>query len=754
MGWAKGAVVFGLACGAYEAAVQSNFAPSSWGVASLHLWLSCIILQGFRNMTTWEKRHAAWGLLSVCAFACYLQHDKGFKGWADVYYFCGGELELCDCDFSWKAGAWVKAAVLWNFVLSAALGLQKLIVEVGMEGLLAGEEVVTKESFVSICWRLIPYWLNNWEQQWGAECSSMMFELPHFAVELLVVLPCVQIICARLKILGMRPGRGLAADAAAEGEEERRNLAPRILGGVWEHDPSQKHLFKRLRSNLKVLAVVVGIASLAAFNALYVPMQLESQIFQHPTTQLVHDALGADFIFTSSPASLLNLPQRWRLTQQQLASLDGLRSSYEARPCSKFDSLQWLLTKHREELAKMADPDHRELIPLVEAALALMRLSCEKFFVLISVFAAYLLYKDKVPRRARAMIRMTHRLSTFFQKSILYAFPAICWLYGAGIIFSTFVSVVFWGAPFQYMYETFRKRATIIRPTTLQDATQAEVERMNSLCAVCWGDLGVQAAPEDAHEPDSSLYSAVPASAIHQTASVQSSASLAASGVPRNTRGKALACGHAFHEECIHKWLVQCHGQGRTPTCPMCNRTIELQVIWRLPLPWRNGAARAERPAAPAQQQAGGPEPDMQALFGEIDPRLVAIDLDTSDDDDEDWNADEPLLEAADPDATPWIPRNPPAGPAQAQGHEAGGSRAGAAGSAGGPALRALEESVVDARLLERLRTLMSSEDAAVNRERFLQFAAAQAPGTPLHAEVMRMGRIMMPTDPQFAVRL
>ena len=57
----------------------------------------------------------------------------------------------------------------------------------------AGEEVVTKESFVSVCWRLIPYWLNNWEQQWGAECSSMMFELPHFAIELLVVLPCVQV---------------------------------------------------------------------------------------------------------------------------------------------------------------------------------------------------------------------------------------------------------------------------------------------------------------------------------------------------------------------------------------------------------------------------------------------------------------------------------------------------------------------------------------------------------------------------------
>lgn len=54
----------------------------------------------------------------------------------------------------------------------------------------AGEEVVARESMISICWRLIPYWLNVWEQQWGAECSSMTFELPQFAVELLIILPC------------------------------------------------------------------------------------------------------------------------------------------------------------------------------------------------------------------------------------------------------------------------------------------------------------------------------------------------------------------------------------------------------------------------------------------------------------------------------------------------------------------------------------------------------------------------------------
>lgn len=59
--------------------------------------------------------------------------------------------------------------------------------------LLPGEDVVTKGSFVSIGWRLVPYFLNNWEKQWGAECSSMLFELPHYALELLVVLPLVQV---------------------------------------------------------------------------------------------------------------------------------------------------------------------------------------------------------------------------------------------------------------------------------------------------------------------------------------------------------------------------------------------------------------------------------------------------------------------------------------------------------------------------------------------------------------------------------
>ena len=43
--------------------------------------------------------------------------------------------------------------------------------------------------------------LNNWEQQWGAECSSMLFELPHYALELLVVLPLVQVLPLLFELL-------------------------------------------------------------------------------------------------------------------------------------------------------------------------------------------------------------------------------------------------------------------------------------------------------------------------------------------------------------------------------------------------------------------------------------------------------------------------------------------------------------------------------------------------------------------------
>ena len=37
-----------------------------------------------------------------------------------------------------------------------------------------------------------------------------------------------------------------------------------------------------------------------------------------------------------------------------------------------------VMHKHAMELRKMADAEHMHLVPLIEAALAIMRLSCEK----------------------------------------------------------------------------------------------------------------------------------------------------------------------------------------------------------------------------------------------------------------------------------------------------------------------------------------------------------------------------------------
>lgn len=62
---------------------------------------------------------------------------------------------------------WAQALVLWNFILSCALLAQKYVVLWGLGGLLPGEEVATRESFVSIAWRLVPYWMN----QVGAACG-------------------------------------------------------------------------------------------------------------------------------------------------------------------------------------------------------------------------------------------------------------------------------------------------------------------------------------------------------------------------------------------------------------------------------------------------------------------------------------------------------------------------------------------------------------------------------------------------------
>ncbi len=52
--------------------------------------------------------------------------------------------------------------------------------------------------------------------------------------------------------------------------------------------------------------------------------------------------------------------------------------------------------------------------------------------------------------------------------------------------------------------------------------------------------------------------------------------------------GFSLPCGHAYHHDCLHQWLRQCHSQGTTPVCPMCQAVIKLEVKWLFPFfPWR-----------------------------------------------------------------------------------------------------------------------------------------------------------------------
>lgn len=62
----------------------------------------------------------------------------------------------------------------------------------------------------------------------------------------------------------------------------------------------------------------------------------------------------------------------------------------------------------------MYDPERMELVPRVELALALMRLSCEQFWVLVSLLAAYLLFREP-PATARFVIYLNSCISQGIQ---------------------------------------------------------------------------------------------------------------------------------------------------------------------------------------------------------------------------------------------------------------------------------------------------------------------------------------------------
>lgn len=90
-----------------------------------------------------------------------------------------------------------------------------------------------------------------------------------------------------------------------------------------------------------------------------------------------------------------------------------------AKGCSSQDKLMGALAKHAQEVGRMRSPRYQDLTQCVEAALTIMRLSCEQYFTLISVFAAYLLFRQRLPPIARQVIWVNHRVSNIFKKVML-----------------------------------------------------------------------------------------------------------------------------------------------------------------------------------------------------------------------------------------------------------------------------------------------------------------------------------------------
>jgi hypothetical protein len=62
---------------------QHGWSPSSWGVLSIAIWLSFIIIRGWGQLGTWDRQQFFWGTVSAVAFLNYLQHDPDFKGWGE-----------------------------------------------------------------------------------------------------------------------------------------------------------------------------------------------------------------------------------------------------------------------------------------------------------------------------------------------------------------------------------------------------------------------------------------------------------------------------------------------------------------------------------------------------------------------------------------------------------------------------------------------------------------------------------------------
>lgn len=671
-------------------------------------------------MDPWEQRLLLWAVFSIASFTHFLANDPSFNDWADVYYFCGSDLRYCTPSFRWNARGWRKAIILWNFCLATALAAQRLAVEAGLGGFLPGEDAVARESFISIAWRLIPFFLNRWESSFGAECSSILFELPHFSLELLVVLPLVQIIAGRLRIVAhphiqpRRENNNRGGAAEAEGDA----MAVDVLRCGWIRDSSQRRILPRLRANVRIMAMIVLITGLAAFNALVVPLAIERQaafaprseqilgvreeiaaiiaagqraeqahalrrnlatessngsfsprsdkamgasvigclergnctgplaqwlaaavvhrrkmIGDHENVVLENDESGllipthwavelledeaitsadgrrlAALLFhrttLSKPHMLQFAPQKQALdqyntTQELSAVVNGLTRTQEmyfkkvaiARKGGQDVTTSWVpklyrnLNKHAEELHRMRDPEHGAVVPLVELALAIMRLSSERWFALVAVYLGYVVFRDP-PIPVRTVIIWISAISRIFQRAILLSFPGVCWAYGAGFVFSTFVSAIFWVGPIMRAVEKLRSVAAEVEPREWHEASPAEIERMGGVCAICWGELALSNVNEPGTETRARTQGGAPKTLgttvrNENFGDPHTHPSNGGSTSPGSLR-VGLPCGHAYHRACLLEWLQSCFGQSRKPTCPMCQAEVPLKVKYRM----------------------------------------------------------------------------------------------------------------------------------------------------------------------------
>ena len=780
--------------------IKSNgFCPISWLYASSTCWFGVLAATAAQSHATlplqWNRllRLFTLGALANISFARYLSQDSNFTGWEDVFFFCGDDYRYCTSGFHWNLAGLQKAIVLWSFVMSSAVGARELILLIGVGPLYPEEGVPLSDTMLCVVWRLLPYWLNNWERRWGAECSSLLFEVQHFATELGLILPCVQVLTARLKLLAfIQPVQGMpiALRRVAEPDAVTIDHVPDFLRLRLLYSPLDRWLLGRLKRNSRILWAVTAVTCLALLNALVVPVTLEGRISSsHRADAIMGMHTELDFLSrlsetrkedtviakqenvssSSSGSSFIPWPHErdgstsektqesddakasvelskvlsdigilaqdgkserlsriafsvaavqssdeakvalWSLLWQPLLPISWLKAvlstplegadmnvlsafQYIEQPdspslaeavvegakvlgrktteeqmiqylvraaqsekaaliagkakadviitpfeCSLLaylakkggintqkplqlrasahpddERIVWLrkrqnaylldgqvdtttvplvraLHRHSVEIKAMRDAERRSHLPLIEVGLSIMRLTHEGWWGMITLFAFYIAFRDIPAQYGVAYVKAVSLLTSCFHTTVLLAFPAVCWAYGAGAAFSCLVSVMFWSRPLLLIHHILKDRSGVVHPRHWRSATEEEMKQADT-CAICWGALTEEEEEEEEEEEGgSNEYNDA--------------------GEEEKDVAMSLPCCHCFHAHCLQQWAHQCWTTSQTPKCPMCQSAFEIKVeLKRIGLRQLvKGLARrraVQRPREPARQMA------------------------------------------------------------------------------------------------------------------------------------------------------